>query len=106
MDNKLHEAGRRAHEAAADVQANVDQYKKSAGDTLSGVRETTENLYKDARSSTDRKVSELASEVERKGEEAKEGWFGWMRAGKKKVADKAAESADEVKERAEREGRS
>lgn len=99
----MREAEQRAREAAADVQANVDQYKKSAGNTVSGVRESTENLYKEARSNTNRKVSELASEAERKGDEAKESWFGWLRTGKRHVADKAAESADEVKKGAERE---
>jgi len=93
VDNKLREAEQRAREAAANVQANVDQYKKSAENTLSGVRESTENL----RLSTEQKASELASEVERKGEEVKESWFGWMGTGKKKVTDKAAESADAVK---------
>ena len=54
-------------------------------------------------------IQEARAGAEKKGEQAKEGWFSWLGWGKSKAedakkdaAEKVAESADDVKKRAEK----
>ena len=67
------------------------------------MRQSTEHLYSEARE----KVSHGIHEAEKKGEEAKAGWFSWLGWGKskgeevkKEGAEKVAEGAENVKQKA------
>jgi hypothetical protein len=109
VDGKMHEVEDRARQVSADAQAKFDEYKSSAQKKLSGARDSTENLYNEARSSADRKTSEARAEADRKAEQAKSGWFSWLGWGKSKAeegkqdaAGKVAESAEDVRKRAEK----
>jgi len=80
---------------------------------LTRARDSTENLYNEARSSADRKAAEARSEAEKKAEQAKSGWFSWWGSTKSQAeakgdelkrdaAGKVANSAEDVKSRAEK----
>ncbi|KAG6857764.1 hypothetical protein H0H87_004180 [Tephrocybe sp. NHM501043] len=106
---KVHELEDRARQVATDTQDKFDSYKKSAQRSVSDARNSTEDLYKEARSTAERQVGEVRSGVERKAEEARSGWFSWLGWGKSKtdeakqdVAGKVAESAEDVRKRAEK----
>lgn len=64
-------------------------------------RDSTEQLYGEARSGADRQATELREDAERKAEQAKQGWFSWLGWGKSKAQD----AKDTVESKAEQEKR-
>ncbi|THV06699.1 hypothetical protein K435DRAFT_773049 [Dendrothele bispora CBS 962.96] len=91
VDKTIHDAEARAKSAADSAQAKFDGYRKDA-------RDSTENLYTEARAS-----------AEKKEEQAKAGWFSWLGWGKSKAeetkqagAEKVSEAAGDVKSKADK----
>jgi hypothetical protein len=109
VNGKVHDAEGRARQVGADAQAKYDSYKSSAQKSLADAKDSTENLYQDARSTIDRKASETLSEAGKKGEAAKAGWFSWLGWGKsaaekgnREAAAKVSETAEDVRKRADK----
>ena len=102
----MQEVEERARQVGADVE---DTYKASAQRTLAEARDSTANLYEEARSMADRKATEALSDAEKKGEEVKAGWSSWLGWGKSKTekgkrdaAGNVADAADGVRQRADK----
>ncbi|KAF5345318.1 hypothetical protein D9758_008487 [Tetrapyrgos nigripes] len=81
-DKTIHDAEARTRQAASDTQAKFNEYRK-------GAKDSTENLYNEARSS-----------VEHKEEQAKVGWFSWLGWGRSKAEDAKSAGAEKVSETA------
>ncbi|KAE9408617.1 hypothetical protein BT96DRAFT_665469 [Gymnopus androsaceus JB14] len=95
-DKTISDAEARAKQAASDAQAKFDGYKQSASKSVAGARDSTENLYNEARGAAGEKK-----------EEAKAGWFSWLGWGKsnaedvkKSGAQKVANAAGDVQDKA------
>lgn len=109
VDSKIQEAERRARQTGADIEAKYDSYKASAQKSLADARGSTENLYKEARSMADRKATEVRSDVEKKGDQVNAGWSNWLgwgkseaEKGKRDAASKIADTAEDVKQQADK----
>lgn len=109
IDNTINDASARVREVGSDVQGKYDSYKDAAKGKLEGARDSTENLYKEARATADRKTAEVRADAQKKGEEAKQGWLSWLgwgkskaEEGKKETAGKVADTAEDVRSRAEK----
>jgi hypothetical protein len=105
VDGKVQETEGRARQAEADVEAKYDSYKAATRKTLAGAQGSTENLYEKARSMTDRKATEVLSDVGKKGEEAKAGWSNWLGWGKSKAEEGKRGTARKVADVADGEQR-
>ena len=77
----------RARQAANETQKKYDSYKNSAAENLGKARETAEDAYKDGR-----------MHAEKKSEQAKEGWFSWLRWGQSKTDEAKKELSEKVEQ--------
>jgi len=98
-----------ARQVEADLQSKYDSSKVSAQKTLQRARDSTENLFNQARSTADRELSNAQSGAEKTGEEVKAGWLSWLgwgkseaKKGKRDAAGKVAETAEDVRQRADK----
>lgn len=96
----------------ADLEAKYDSVKGSAKENLTRARDSTENLYNEARSVSEQKAANARDDAQRKVDQAKNGWSSWFNWGKSKADDieseaehlrskgaqTAANSAENVKE--------
>lgn len=91
----------------ADLEAKYDPVKGSAQGNLTRARDSTENLYNEARTATEQKVADARDNAEKNMDQAKNGWFSWFNWGKSKADDIASEAENKgadsaVKERSGR----
>jgi len=100
---------KRGKEAKDGVDAKYEAYKDSAKHSVSNARQSTEDLYNDARGAVDRKAGEARAGAEKRADQAKQGWLSWLgwgksqvEEGKKEGAAKTAEAAEEVRRKAEK----
>ena len=94
---------------AADLEAKYDSVKGSAKDSLTRARDSTENLYNEARSLSEQKAADARDDAQKKMDQAKNGWFSWFNWGKSKADDIESEAeylrgkaAENIKERGEK----
>ena len=89
---RLGSAEREAKEAGggfvADLETKYDSVKGSAKENLTRARDSTENLYKEARSLSKQEVDEAKKKVD----QAKNGWSSWFNWGKSKADDIESEA--------------
>lgn len=89
---------------AADIEAKYD----SAKEKLTRARDSTENLYNEARSLGEEKGANARQGAQKKMDEAKNGWFSWFNWGKSKANDIESEAehlkgkGDQTEERVEK----
>ena len=86
-----------------DLEAKLESARDATRDGLSKACDSTESLYRDARSATERKADEASYAAESKKEEAKTGWFSWLGWGRSKVDEGKGKTEAEA-DRVEREG--
>jgi len=77
---------------AADLEAKYDSVKGSAKENLTRARDSTENLYNEARSLTEQKAASAREDAQKKIDQAKNGWFSWFNWGKSKADDIESEA--------------
>jgi hypothetical protein len=111
-EREVKEAETRGGGLAADLEGKYDSVKGSAKDNMTRARDSTENLYNEARSLGEQKADDAQKKVDR----AKNGWSSWFNWGKSKADDMESEaeqlgskgaqtvanSAEKVKERGEK----
>lgn len=82
---------------AKDAEAKYDAAKQS----VLQARDSTEQLYDEARNATGRRANEVRGDFENAGNKAKEGWFSWKGWGKSKAeegGEKMNRSEEDVRE--------
>jgi len=91
------------------AQVKYDGYKADAQGRLKDARDSTENLYNEAKAKSQAQYEATKAEAQKKEEQAKAGWFSWLGWGKGKAedvkkegAEKVSEAAGEVKSRADK----
>lgn len=93
---------------AADLEAKYDSAKGSAKENLTRARDSSENLYNEARSLAEEKGANVHQGAQKKMDEAKNGWFSWFNWGKSKANDIESEAerlkgkGDQTEERVEK----
>ncbi|KAF8813716.1 hypothetical protein BYT27DRAFT_7250611 [Phlegmacium glaucopus] len=88
------EAETRGRGIAGDLEAKYDSVKSSAKENLTRARESSENLYNEARTATEQKTANAQKKIEN-------GWFSWFNWGKSKSDDIESE-AERLKGKGER----
>ena len=91
-EREAKEAETRGRGVVADLEAKYDTVKGSAKENLTRARDSTENLYNEARSLSEQKVANARDDAQKKMDKAKNGWSSWFNWGKSKADDIESEA--------------
>lgn len=92
LESAEREGETRGKGVVADLEAQYDTVKGSAKEKLTRARDSTENLYNDARSVSEQKVASARDDAQKKVDKAKNGWSSWFNWGKSKADDIESEA--------------
>lgn len=89
-----------ARQAAHEAQTKLNQYKNAAEQSLADARRTSEQKFEETKDAVIQRADEA--------KDAGQSWFSWGQSktdeAKREGTQKVAESAEDVKKRAERQG--
>jgi hypothetical protein len=91
-EREVKEAETRGGGLVTDLEAKYDNVKGSAKENLTRARDSTENLYSEARSLSEQKAANARDEAQKKVEKAKNGWSSWFNWGRSKADDIESEA--------------
>ena len=91
-EREAKEGETRGGRIVADVEAKYDSVKGSAKEGLTRARDSTENLYNEARSLSEQKAANARDDAQKKVDKAKNGWSSWFNWGKSKADDIESEA--------------
>ena len=82
----------------ADLESKYDSVKGSAKENLMRARDSSENLYNEARSLGEQKAANVRDDAQKKVDEVKNGWSSWFNWGKSKADDMEGSKANSENE--------
>ena len=92
VEREAKEAEKHGRGVVGDLEAKYDTVKGSATENLTRARDSTENLYNEARTMSEQKVANARDDAQKKVDKAKNGWSSWFNWGKSKADDIESEA--------------
>ena len=92
LDSMEKEAETRGRGVVSDLETKYDAVKGSAKENVTRARDSTESLYKEARSVGEQKVANARDDAQKKVDKGKNGWSSWFNWGKTKADDIESEA--------------